>query len=67
MHPMITHHLAMDNQRRLLDQATADRLARAATAHRVSLGSRVAAALGRRQPRPAIRHAEPRTVRTGQA
>jgi hypothetical protein len=67
MHPMTTHHLAMDNQRRLLDQAAADRLARAATADRGSVVSRLAAALGRRQPRPAVRHAEPRTARTGQA
>ena len=71
MHPMTTHHLAMDNQRRLLDQANADRLARQATAGRPSFVGQMIAAIRVRLPRTAVRSAArsaaPHGARTGQA
>ncbi len=70
MHPMSTHQIALQNQRRMLDQAAADRLARQATAGRPSLIARLSravrpagrAAASRPEPRP-----ESRPATTGQA
>lgn len=68
MHPTIAHQIAVENQRRILDQAAADRLARLATAGRPlplarlwSMLRRGAPTVDRRpQPRP-----EARTAGTG--
>jgi len=65
MHPTITHQIALLNQRRMLEQADADRLARLATAGRPSTVARLLAALRRtahgpahrQQPRPTTRPA----------
>jgi hypothetical protein len=66
MHPMTTHNLAIDNQRRMLDQAAADRLARIATEGRPSLVARLLHTL-RPAPRPAAHQADRRPVTTGRA
>jgi hypothetical protein len=66
MHPMTTHSLAIDTQRRMLDQAAADRLARAATAGRPSLRSRLLDVIRRGGAHPAGRPECP-TATTSQA
>lgn len=66
MHPNTTHQLALQNQRRLLDQAAADRLARVATAGRPSPLTRLVTGF-RRTAGIAGRHADPRPATTGRA
>lgn len=66
MHPMTTHTLAVDNQRRILAQAAEARQARLATAGRPSRLARLLDAIRRTGTRPANRP-ETRTATTGRA
>jgi hypothetical protein len=66
MHPMTTHSLATDNQRRILAQAAEVRQARLATAGRPSRLARLLDVIRRTGARPAA-HPEPRTATTGRA
>ncbi|MFN8622092.1 MAG: hypothetical protein U0869_15280 [Chloroflexota bacterium] len=66
MHATTAHQIALQNQRRLLDQAAAARLARAATATRPSLHSRLIDAL-RRSPAGRTARPEPRPAPAGRA
>ena len=67
MHPTLTQQIALDAQRRMLQQAANDRLVRTATAGRPSRLARLLAVAHRRTATPATRPQPSRAARSGQA